>query len=72
MSKIKTKSTAVNINQINARCRFCKAKQTAENKLLPRIDYKETENLNMKQQIKYFESEIQSLKQELHEKDNEL
>ena len=56
----------------NARCSYCKATITVENEHLPRIDYRETEILNLRQENKYFEIEIKSLKQELHEKDNKL
>ena len=56
----------------NARCSYCKATIAAENEHLPRIDYRETEILNLKQENKYFEIEIKSLKQELHEKEKTL
>ena len=32
-------------------CSYCLAIITAENELLPRIDYRETEILNLKQQV---------------------
>lgn len=51
--------------EVNASCSYCKAKITAENEQLPRIDYRETEILNLKQQI-------QNLKQELTEKEKQL
>ena len=55
-----------------ARCSYCKATITAENEHLPRIDYRETEILNLRQENKYFENEIKILKRELHEKDSKL
>jgi hypothetical protein len=35
----------------NQNCSYCLAIITAENELLPRIDYRETEILNLKQQV---------------------
>ena len=58
----KVKSEPQLINESYSKCRYCQAKITAENELLPRIDYRETEILNLK-------SQIQNLKQELYEKD---
>ena len=69
MHQIKALNTNINQNECCSRCRV---KITAEHELLPRIDYKETELLNLKQQIKYFENEIKSLKQELCDKDDKL
>ena len=46
-------------------CSYCLAIRTPENELLPQIDYRETEILNLKQQI-------QNMKFELDEKDSQL
>ncbi len=56
----------------DVRCRYCHAEITAKNELLPRIDYKETEILNLKQQIQILKNVIETLKQELDEKDMKL
>ena len=56
----------------NARCSYCRAKMTAENEILPRIDYKETEIMNLNQQIQNLEGVIRALKQELVEKNKKL
>ena len=61
----KTKADQTMKNKSFSRCRYCQAKITAENELLPRIDYKETEILNLKQQI-------QNMKSLLDEKDSKL
>ena len=62
------------MNQIinNIRCRNCQVEITDENEPLPRIDYKATEILNLKQQILNLEGTIKRLKHELDEKDNKL
>jgi hypothetical protein len=52
MNKIKEEPTDLKqITQSFSICRYCQAKITAENELLPRIDYKETEILNLKQKL---------------------
>ena len=56
----------------NARCFYCRAKLTSEDELLPKIDYKETEIMNLNQQIQKLEGVIQALKQELVEKNKKL
>ena len=61
----KTKAGQTMKNKSHSRCRYCQAKITAENELLPRIDYKETEILNLKQQV-------QNMKLQLDEKDAKL
>ena len=39
-------------------CSYCKGKITPENIHLPRIDYRETEILNQRQQIHYLELDL--------------
>ena len=56
----------------NIRCRQCQVEITSENEPLPRIDYKETEILNLRQQVQNLKGEIGGLKQELGEKDRKL
>ena len=56
----------------NANCRYCRAILTPENELLPRIDYRETEILNLKQQIQNFKGIIKSLQLDLDDKDSKL
>ena len=51
MNKIKAEPTTIDVNHGDSKCRYFQAKITAENELLPRIDYKETEILNLKQQL---------------------
>ena len=63
MDKVKSEPTT--INESFSKCRYCQAKINSENELLPRIDYRETEILNLKQQI-------QNMKFELDEKDSQL
>ena len=63
-------STAINEN--NARCSYCQAKLTDKTELLPQIDYKETEILNLNRQIQNLQGIIQGLKQELVEKHKKL
>jgi len=71
--KTKIKSLEMNTFQAeNIRCRQCQVEITAENEPLPRIDYKETEILNLKQQVQNLKGEIGGLKQELDEKDRKL
>jgi hypothetical protein len=66
MNKIKEEPTDLKqITQSFSICRYCQAKITAENELLSRIDYKETEILNLKQQV-------QNMKLQLDEKDAKL
>ena len=59
MNKVKTEPH----NDSNSKCRDCQAKITHENE--PLIDYRDTEILNLKQQVQY-------LKLELDEKDAKL
>ena len=59
-----------NVNAV--RCGYCLAKITAENKDLPRIDYRETTILNQEQHIKNLEAEVESLKQQLAESKSKL
>jgi hypothetical protein len=56
----------------NANCRYCRAILTTENEFLPRIDYRETEILNLKQQIQNFKGIINSLQHDLDDKDSKL
>ena len=56
----------------NLKCRQCQVGITSKNEPLPRIDYKETEILNLKQQVQNLQGEIGGLKQELDEKDTKL
>lgn len=65
MIKIKTEPQIINKNESYSRCRYCQAKITAENEPFIRIDYRDTDILNLKQQIEY-------LKLELDEKDTKL
>ena len=39
-------------------CSYCLAIRTPENELLPRIDYRETEILNLKQQVQNKDLEL--------------
>ena len=39
-------------------CSYCLAKRTPENELLPRIDYRGTEILNLKQQVQNKDLEL--------------
>ena len=68
MDKIKVEPTVINNNE----CSYCQAKQTFENELLKRIDDRETEILNQKQEILNFKGVIKSLQKDLNEKDNKL
>ena len=68
MDKIKVEPTVTNNNE----CIYCQAKQTSENELLKRIDDRETEILNQKQEILNFKGVIKSLQKDLNEKDNKL
>ena len=61
--QVKAEPTTIYAKQSYSKCRYCQAKITDENELLPRIDYIETEIL--KQQI-------QNMKLELYEKDMQL
>ena len=63
--QVKAEPTPIDAKQVYSKCRYCQAKITDENELLPRIDYSETEILNLKQQI-------QNMKLELSEKDMQL
>ena len=72
MSNIKDNTTKNKNYESNARCSYCQAELTPENELLPRIDYRETEILNLKQQLQNLQSLIDSLKQELMIKDRKL
>ena len=68
MDKIKLEPRAIN----NKECRFCQAKQTSENELLKRINDRETEILNLKQENLNFKAVNKSLQRDLDEKDNKL
>jgi hypothetical protein len=50
-----------------AKCCYCLAEITPDNKQLPRIDYRETEILNLKQQIQNLQNVISSLRQQRYE-----
>ena len=65
MLSIKEEPTTLERNQSNAKCSFCQAKITTEIELQKRIGERETEILNLKNQI-------QNLKFELNQKDNTL
>jgi hypothetical protein len=69
MSKIKEEPKDYNENEINVRCRQCQVQITSQNEPLPRINYKETEILNLKQQVQNLKGDNDRLKQELHAKD---
>ena len=69
MSKIKEEPKDYNENEINVRCRQCQVQITSQNEPLPRINYKETEILNLKQQVQNLKGDNERLKQELHTKD---
>ena len=60
--QIKSEPTTI---ESNSKCPYCQAKITAENELQERIDDRESEILNLKNQI-------QNLKFELNEKDMAL
>ena len=68
MDKIKVEPTYINSNE----CRYCQAKQTPEKELLKRIDDRDTEILNLKQENLNFKAVNKSLQKELEEKDNRL
>ena len=68
MDKIKLEPRAIN----NKECRCCQAKQTSENELLKRINDRETEILNLKQENLNFKAVNKSLQRDLDEKDNKL
>lgn len=72
MNNIEENATYNKKYESNARCSYCQAELTAENEHLPRIDYRETEILNLKQQLQNLQSVMDSLKQELSEKDKKL
>ena len=72
MNQIKTERIEFEYNESYVICRYCQATITPENKALPRMDHKETEILNINQQIKNLEAVVESLKQELDEKDKKL
>ena len=50
-----------------AKCCYCLAEITPDNEKLPRIDYRETEILNLKQQIQNLQNVISSLRQQRYE-----
>jgi len=64
MNAFKLESNSINNNNHKDRCHCCPNKTTPENELLPVIYYKETEILNLKQQIQHLHLEIGCLKQE--------
>ena len=72
MNEIKTERIEFDYNENYVICRYCQTKITPENEKLPRIDYKETEILNLKQQVQNLRGEIGGLKQELVEMDTKL
>jgi len=73
MNEIKLESIEFDDHEMgNVRCRHCQTKITSENEPFPRIDYKETEILNLKQQNQNLQREIDRLKQELGQKDKKL
>ena len=65
MIKIKTEPHNIDTNKSYSKCRHCQAQITSENEPLIRIDYRDTEILNLKQQVQY-------LKLELEKKDAKL
>ena len=72
MDKIKAEATSNNVNYTCAGCCYCQAKKTIENEQLPILNCRETEILNLKEQIQNFKGVIKSLQQELDEKDSKL
>lgn len=72
MEKNQAEPGNISKNQSYSRCNYCQAKITPENEFLPRIDYKETEILNLKQQIQNSERLIEGLKLRLAENDKKM
>ena len=68
MDKIKVEPTVVNNND----SRYCQFKLESENELLKRINERETEILNLKQEILNFKAVNKRLHKDLKEKDNKL
>ena len=65
MFSIKAEPTSLERNQINAKCSFCQARIRTENELQERLDDRESEILNLKNQI-------QNLKLKLSDKEMKL
>ena len=72
MSNIKTEYQITNKNGSYSKCCYCQAKITPENEVAPRMDYRETDILNLKQQIQNYKGVIKSLQQELDENEKKL
>lgn len=72
MEKIKTEPTENNANDACVSCSYCQAKTTAEKEQLAIMNCRETEILDLKEQIQNFKGVIKSLQQELDEKDSKL
>lgn len=68
MHKIKIEPTAIVSNE----CSSCQTRLTAEIELLKRIDDREAEILNLKQEILNFKCVNKSLQQDLDKKDTKL
>ena len=63
--QVKAEPTTIEIHQSNSKCPYCQAKITAENELRKRIDERESEILNLNNQI-------QNIKLELSDKEMKL
>ena len=72
MEKIKTEPTKKNANHMCVGGSYSQAKKTIEKEQLPILNCRETEILNLKEQIQNFKGVIKSLQQELDEKDSKL
>jgi len=64
MNEIKTERIEFEYNESYVMCRFCQATITPQNKPLPSTNNKETDILNLKEQIQKQEEENERLKQE--------
>jgi len=64
MKKIQAQAQNIHDNLDNARCRHCQTKITAEDDLMPSIDYRATEILILNQQIQNLQGENERIKQE--------
>ena len=72
MDKIKAEPIANNVNHTCVCCCYCQAKITTEKEQFPKMNCRETEILDLKEQIQNFKGVIKSLQQELDEKDSKL
>jgi ribosomal protein S18 len=58
MNKIKSEPHNIDANESNSKCRYCQSKISPENEPLMRIDYRDTEILNLKQQVQFLKLEL--------------